>query len=207
MVRGAGRRVFRTWWSLWAALVVVGAGYAERPAIEWMGGGHGDVIDSVAISPDGQLVASGSEDWSVKLWRLSDGVLVRTLSAQGPVCSVAFSPDGQKIAAGTGHGQSGGDVVQVWSVADGALLRILTGAAHTPVYSVAFSPDGSILAAGADDGTIRLWRVADGVLVRTLQGSDYRVLSVSFAPDGDTLASAGGERNVKGCGACQMGRY
>ena len=100
------------------------------------------------------------------------------------VYSVAFSPDGQIFAS-----ESVDNTIQLLQVADGSLIRTLTG--HTnPVYSVAFSPDGQTLASGSYDGTIRLWRVADGSLIRTLRGHhEDMVSSVAFSPDGQTLAS------------------
>jgi WD40 repeat protein len=73
-----------------------------RPDIEWMAGGHADYVNSVAFSPDGTLLASGSDDKTIKLWRVSDGSLVRTLTGHTYwVNSVAFSPDGTLLASGS----------------------------------------------------------------------------------------------------------
>jgi WD40 repeat protein len=60
--------------------------FAERPDIVWMAGGHAGGVDSVAFSPDGSMIASGSGDKTIKLWRVSDGKLLRTLEGHtGPV--------------------------------------------------------------------------------------------------------------------------
>jgi len=169
---------------LLGTLLLASNAYAQgRPEIVWMRGGHADSVNSVAFSPDGSLIASGSWDATIKLWRVLDGALVRTLMGHlGGVYSVAFSPDGSLLASG------GRDsTVKLWRVSDGALVRVLTG--HTnEVYSVTFSPDGSLLASGSGDGTIRLWRVSNGTLVRTFQSGSY---SVAFSPDGSLIVSGG----------------
>jgi WD40 repeat protein len=103
--RGVGR-VLSRWWSgcvwLWLAWAVVLPAFGQgRPDIVWMRGGHTDSVTSVAFSPDGSLIASGSEDSTIKLWRVSDGALVRTLTGHTiGVYSVAFSPDGSLLASG-----------------------------------------------------------------------------------------------------------
>jgi len=167
---------------------------AARPDIVWMAGGHAGAVRSVAFSPDGQTLATASEDSTVKLWRVSDGALVRTLSGhEGYVNSVAFSPDGQMVASAS-HDKT----IRLWRVSDGVLLRTLTG--HTRfVTSVAFSPDGQTLASGGgwDDRTVRLWRVSDGALLRTLVGHTDRVNSVAFSPDGQALASGSDDKNIR----------
>jgi WD40 repeat protein/subtilase family serine protease len=154
--------------------------------------GHTDWVRSVAFSPDGSLIASGSVDYTIKLWRVSDGALVRTLTGHtSGVSSVAFSPDGSLIASG-----SGDRTIRLWRVSDGALVATLTG--HTSgVSSVAFSPDGSLIASGSGDRTIRLWRVSDGALVATLTGHTSGVSSVAFSPDGSLLASGSVDRTIR----------
>jgi tRNA A-37 threonylcarbamoyl transferase component Bud32 len=149
-------------------------------------------VRSVAFSPDGQTLASGSDDKAVRLWRAADGTLLRTLEGHTDwVRSVAFSPDGQTLASG-----SDDHTVRLWRVSDGALLRTLEG--HTgSVWSVAFSPDGQTLASGAVDTTVRLWRAADGALLRTLEGHTGSVRSVAFSPDGQTLASGSWDDTVR----------
>jgi len=153
----AGFSLWRGWLWLWLACgMVLPAFTQERPDIVWIQGGHGRDVISVVFSPDGRLLASGSVDCTIKLWRVADGSLVRTLTGHTDfVTSVVFSPDGRLLASG-----SGDKTIKLWRVADGSLVRTLTG--HTvPVNSVSFSPDGRLLASGSWDKTIKLWRVAD----------------------------------------------
>jgi WD40 repeat protein len=147
---------------------------------------------SVAFSPDEAILASGLLDKTVRLWRVSDGALLRTLEGHTAlVLSVAFSPDGQTLASG-----SWDNTVRLWRVSDGAPLRTLEG--HTAeVTSVAFSPDGAILASGSADTTVRLWRVSDGTLLRTLKGHTASVLCVAFSPDGVVLASGSADTTIR----------
>jgi WD40 repeat protein len=160
--------------------------------------GHTHIVYSVAFSPDGRLLASGSADKTIKLWDVATGREVRTLTGHiDDVNSVAFSPDGRLLASG-----SADKTIKLWDVASGREVRTLFG--HTgDVNSVAFSPDGRLLASGSDDWTIKLWDVATGSLVRTLTGHTWAVDSVAFSPDGRLLASGSCGRYESGRGCSQ----
>ncbi|MEH2395791.1 MAG: hypothetical protein V7K21_30510, partial [Nostoc sp.] len=154
--------------------------------------GHSNCIRSVAFSPDGQTLASGSSDNTIKLWDVRRGNLLQTLTGHsGWVRSLAFSPDGQTLASG-----SDDDTIKLWDVRRGNLLQTLRGHSYS-VYSVAFSPDGQTLASGSDENTIKLWDVKRGNLLQTLSGNYSLVLSVAFSPDGQTLASGSGDKTIK----------
>jgi len=144
-------------------------------------------VNSVAFSPDGQYLASG-EMFAVKIWRLSDGSLVKTLESSS--YSVAFSSDGQLLAS-----QGFGDyTIKLWRVSDWSLAGTLTGPTGS-VKSLVFSLDGQFLASAELGDATKIWRVSDGKLVKTLRGHSYLgdlwTFSVSFSPDGQSLASAG----------------
>ncbi len=160
--------------------------------------GHLSGVLAVTFSPDGKILASGSNDHTIKLWRVSDPAtagLLKTLTGHSAwVLSVAFSPDGQTLASG-----SYDQTIKLWRVSDPAtagLLKTLTG--HSGwVRSVTFSPDGQVLASGSLDNTIKLWRVSEGRLIQTITGHKDKVWSVALSPDGHTLASGGDDNTIK----------
>jgi hypothetical protein len=119
-------RIARCGWSALATLTLTLAAYAQgRPDIVWIHAGHGSHVNSVAFSPNGTLLATGSDDTTIKLWRVSDGAFVRTLAGHtSSVNSIAFSPDGTLLVLG-----SSDRTVRLWRVSDGTLARTLSG--HT----------------------------------------------------------------------------
>ena len=149
-------------------------------------------INSVGFSPDGKMIASGSNNNSIKLWNVADGKLLRTLLGhQDGVNSVSFSPDGKTIASA-----SRDNSIKLWNVADGKLLRTLLGH-QDGVNSVSFSPDGKTIASAGGDKTIKLWNVADGKELRTFSGHQDEFHSVGFSPDGKTIASGSSNKTIK----------
>ncbi|KAM6516695.1 hypothetical protein FALCPG4_014868 [Fusarium falciforme] len=154
--------------------------------------GHGGAVESVAFSADGQRLASGSGDRTVKVWDVATGACVQTLEGHGDwVRSVAFSADGQRLASG-----SDDRTVKVWDAATGACVQTLEGHGHS-VTSVALSADGRRLASGSWDKTVKVWDAATGACVQTLEGHGDLVLSVAFSADGRRLASGSYDRTVK----------
>lgn len=154
--------------------------------------GHTDLVWSVAFSPNGQTLASASQDRTIRLWNSNNGNLKRTLTGhRDAVTSVAFSPDGRTLASA-----SGDQAIRLWNPNNGNLKRTLSG--HTnAVTSVAFSPDGRTLASASWDTTIRLWNPNNGNLKRTLKGHTDAVDSVVFSPDGRTLASSSRDQTIR----------
>ncbi len=156
--------------------------------------GHQAAVRSVAISPDGRLIASGSRDNTIWLWDVSTRRAVGSplTGHTDRVNSVTFSPDGKTVASASADG-----TVRLWDVASGAPIGLpLTG--HTAaVWSVAFSPDGKTLASASADGTVILWDVASGEMrVPPLSGHTDEVYTVAFSPDGRLVASAGADLTI-----------
>jgi WD40 repeat protein len=175
-----------------AALVLLGG--CGRINARSMLCAHRGYVNSVCVSPDGKLLASGGEDNTIKLWSLPDRALLKTLKGHAnDVNSVCISPDGKLLASG-----SRDKTIKLWSLPDGALLNTLKGHAGD-VTSVCISPDGTLLVSGSDGitasfdhtkigsgGTIKLWSLPDGALFKTLE---VGVTSVCISPDGKLLAS------------------
>ena len=150
-------------------------------------------ICSIAFSPDGQILAVGTFDGEIRLWRLRDLQPFGSFKAHSnPIFSIAFSPTGTMLASG-----SGDHTVRLWALATesttGPIHHQLRNTLHGHtnwVWSVAFSPDGELLASGGDDQTIHLWHAHTGQIVHVLQGHAHWIWSVAFSPDGLTLASS-----------------
>ncbi|MBD2744009.1 serine/threonine-protein kinase [Coleofasciculus sp. FACHB-1120] len=154
--------------------------------------GHLKSVASVAISPDGEMLASGSLDNTIKLWNLNTGQEISTLNGHSKsVGAVAISPDGQTLASG-----SWDNTIRLWNIKKAYKTRTLAGHS-SQVVSVAFSPNGEILASSSLDNTIKLWDLKTGQEINTFTGHSNWVMSIAFSPDGQTLASGSWDNTVK----------
>ncbi len=148
--------------------------------------GSSSVVTTVAFSREAGLLAAGGGDGIVRLYRMSDGRLLRTLEGhQNGVRSVSFDPTGRTLASG-----SWDQTVKLWESSSGKLLRTLEGH-QNGVSSVSFDPTGRTLASGSDDNTVKLWESSSGKLLATLAGHLGPVASVSFGAQGKYLVAAG----------------
>jgi WD40 repeat protein len=139
-------------------------------------------VTSVAFSPDGKTLATGSEAGQAQLWNVTTGQPIGApLNAGADLDSVAFSPDGKVLATGSAD-------VRLWNVATGQQIGAPLDVGND-ADSVAFSPDGATLATGDYDAQTRLWDVATGRQIATLARANTGVIwSVAFSPDGRILA-------------------
>ena len=155
--------------------------------------GHTDRITSVAFSPDGLMLASGSADNTVKLWNPNNGQLKGTLTGHTRVIeSVTFSPDGQTLASASRDG-----TIRLWNPQTGDEKKTLTGNTDW-IEQIAFSPDGTILASGSqEERRIRLWNVQTGEYTDVHEDDARSVVSVAFSPDGTILASSRANSQVQ----------
>jgi hypothetical protein len=154
--------------------------------------GHAGTINDVAFSPDGTRLASGSCDWSVRVWDARNAEeLLHLRGHAGKVNAVAFSPDGARLASA-----SDDKTVRVWDARQAAESLCLAGHGEL-VNAVAFSPDGARLASASDDKTVRVWDARTGAVLHCLRGHESPVNRVVFSPDGERLASASWDRTVR----------
>jgi len=146
--------------------------------------GHSDVIKSVAFSPDGQRIVTGSNDQTAKVWDAASGRELLTLTGHTDIIrSVAFSLDGQRIVT-----CSGDRTAKVWETASGRQLLTLTGHSEG-VTSAAFSPDGQRIATGCLDRTAKVWEAASGKELLTFRGHNHWIEAVAFSPDGQRIVT------------------
>jgi WD40 repeat protein/serine/threonine protein kinase len=154
--------------------------------------GHLHSVNSVAFSPDGHRIATGSWDRTAKVWDAASGKELLTLKGHsGGIISVAFSPDGRRIVTG-----SEDQTAKVWDAASARELLTLKG--HTKqIESVAFSPDGRRIVTGSWDQTARLWDAATGRELLALRGHTNEVSAVAFSPDGQRIVSGSFDHTAK----------
>src|SRR6266702_1171062 len=158
---------------------------SDWPSSELVISTVGGNVNSVALSPDGQRIISGSDDGTIRVWNATTGETVAGLLTGHTdwVWSVAFSPEGQRIVSGSHDG-----TIRVWNATTGETAAgPFTG--HTGwVWSVAFSPDGQRIVSGSYDRTIHVWNAATGeTATGPFTGHTDPVLSVAFSPDGQRI--------------------
>ncbi len=154
--------------------------------------GHSRWVTAVAISPDGQRVASAGLDDAIKVWNLGTGELLLTLRGHTkPVNCLAISPDCQMLVSG-----SDDHSLKIWNLATGALLQTLTGHARD-VHTVAIHSGGKILASGGEDRTARVWKLATGEPLQVFSNLAGMIRAVAISPDGQMLASGGLDNQIK----------
>ena len=150
-----------------------------------------NLVQSLAFSPDGRLLAAGRRDWSVRVWDVAAREEVARLEEHsGDVFAVTFSPDGTVLAANSGT------EIQLWDVASWEPIATLE-TSSVLIWDLAFSPDGRLLAAASFDGTVSVCDVASREEIATLEGHWRGVHSVAFSPDGGILASGPADGTVR----------
>ncbi len=159
----------------------------ETGRVRWKLQGHFKQVRNVDFSPDGELLASGSEDQTVRIWDLNSGQTIYTLQEHNwHVTCVAFSPNGQFLASG-----SRDQTIRIWQVATGETVKQLVG--HLDgIEILKYNANGQFLASGSRDQTIRIWDVSSGEVEYQLEGHYDWICAIAFHPQENLLASAAG---------------
>jgi WD40 repeat protein len=157
---------------------------------------HLSLVESLAWSPDGKYLASGSYQ-EVVLWDAQTGVLRRRLGGfSDRVVALAFSNNGKLLATGGGPPTGDGEV-KVFDVAGGKQIVEVKNAHSDTVFAVSFSPDDKVLATASADKFVKTFAVPSGKFLKQFEGHTHHVLGVGWKADGKLLASAGADNVVK----------
>jgi WD40 repeat protein len=156
--------------------------------------GHTDRATSVAWSPNGKYIASGSLDKTARIWAVNPAAHSQPFIYRGHtsgLLAVAWSPDSNRVVSG-----SMDKTVQVWEALSGENVAIYRG--HTDfVNTVAWSPDGKNIASGSADGTVRIWDVATGKQMYVYRGHQASVNSLVWSPDSQRIATGASDKTVQ----------
>jgi WD40 repeat protein len=156
--------------------------------------GHDGLINAVAISADGSMLATASVDGTVKIWNYSDGKESQVFKGPTNVgaTTVAFNNDGTLVATGWADGG-----IRLWNPKDGKSVKEFGKAHPGGVGCVAFSPDGSLFASAGSDKSVKLWSVKDAKELKNLGAHKKSAYSVAFSTAGTELASCGEDGVIK----------
>lgn len=146
---------------------------------------------SIAVSPDGTRIVSGSDDGGVTIWNTDGDILHSQKSHTDVVTSLAFFPDGKTFASGSKDG-----TVRVWNTDSGSALTTLSD--HSgQILSVAVSADGKLIAGAGSGSSVVIWNAASGSVTRTLTSNLETVDAIAFSPDGRRLFVSGGDASIE----------
>ena len=152
--------------------------------------GHESYINRISWSPNGQLLASASNDKTARLWGINNGELLLCINNYDDPVGITWSPDGKTIALGL----KGGNIL-FHDISMGKIYRTFKQPSGL-LYDLKWSPRSQIIAAAYGDNTIRLWNVETEELIGILKGHHDTVFGLEWSPDGDKLASVSGDHTI-----------
>jgi len=151
--------------------------------------GHSGKITSVAITPDGKYIVSGSSDHQIKMWDLVSGLNIKSFNVKDWVDAIAISPNGKYVFAGCFD-----KTIKILDLTFGDIVATLKGHTGwiTSIYAIVISPDGRYAISGSGDNTIKIWDIITKQCIKTLDsGGGYTgdVRSLGISPDGRLIVS------------------
>jgi WD40 repeat protein len=152
---------------------------------------HQAQVGAVQFHPLGNLIASGSVDSTVKIWRIDSGIVVHNLQQPMGITTLCYSPDGNRLATGSYDA-----VVRIWNTTTGVVEKEFRGHGGT-VWSVVFSPDGKTLASCGEDKTVKLWDAETGGLLKSIDAHALNIWKVRFTPSNRQVISSSFDQTIK----------
>lgn len=157
--------------------------------------GHTDKVLSMALSPDGNVIASASFDGTIRLWDTTTGQTVKELPIERmPLFAVSFSPDGQYIAYT--YAVEEDCSIYIWNLSKNCHQCVLKGH-ESVIRSISFSHDGSSIVTASNDGTVRIWDISKGKCRKVMCDDGKFMLSAVFSPDDSCIATASYDKYVR----------
>jgi WD40 repeat protein len=168
-------------------LKVERGGQENWPAMQKLLSGHESSVYSVAVSPDGKYITSGSWDKTIRVWDAETGEMIgRPLENYGQsVTSVAFFPDGKRIVSGSWDAK-----MRVWNVESGQETGLSFRGHESAISSISVSSSGKTIASGSNDRTMRLWNAETGNMIGHPFDHSSKVCFVAFSPNEEQVVSA-----------------
>ena len=152
---------------------------------------HSNWIWAIAFSPDGQYLASGSADTTIKIWNIKTGECNLNLDCSlNKVMSIAFHPNSRMLASGDG------ELIKLWNLKTGELIQTFAGHNGT-VLSLVFDWQGNTIVSSGIDSTIKIWEVDTARCIRVLSGHETSVRAIELTPDGRTLVSGSTDGTIR----------
>ncbi|MEM9450325.1 MAG: serine/threonine-protein kinase [Cyanobacteria bacterium P01_E01_bin.6] len=162
--------------------------------------GHGGAVTTVAVSPSGQVLASGSTDRRIILWNMQSGTKLHTIEGKSllhntghadRINTLCFTPDGSTLVSGSDDG-----TIKLWDLSEQTLISTLSSSEWV-ISAIAISPDGSLLVSGGDNGVIEFWDLERGEFIERIRKHSDRISHLQIHPDGKALLSSSHDQTIR----------